>query len=327
MSGGVRARRARARRLMREVAIAFAQLMHGPRQPRASIVEQRARSVLVPADGGDLDTRDPRRRRTSSAGEAPAGQHGLPCSIHGDRRLSDEPTAPDSLPSGAAERRPRSRGLGQRPRQALRRDRGRARDRLRGRPLARSSASSGPTAPASRPRSTCSARSCDPTGGSALVAGYDVVPERDAVRRNIGLVFQDTTLDSYLTAEQNLRLHAELYGVPRETVAPRMQQVLEMVGLWERRDSLGRHLLRRHEAAPGDRPRPAALPARAVPRRADRRPRPADAQLDLELHPRAQAARGHHDLPHHPLHGRGRVLRPHRDHGPGRIIVLDTPRR
>jgi ABC-2 type transport system ATP-binding protein len=77
-----------------------------------------------------------------------------------------------------------------------------------------------------------------PTGGSALVAGHDVVAERDAVRRNIGLVFQDTTLDSYLTGEQNLRLHAELYRVPRETVGPRMRQVLEMVGLWERRTSL-----------------------------------------------------------------------------------------
>jgi ABC-2 type transport system ATP-binding protein len=77
-----------------------------------------------------------------------------------------------------------------------------------------------------------------PTGGSAVVAGHDVVRERDAVRRNIGLVFQDTTLDGYLTAEQNLRLHAELYGVPRDTVAPRMRQVAEMVGLWERRASL-----------------------------------------------------------------------------------------
>jgi len=77
-----------------------------------------------------------------------------------------------------------------------------------------------------------------PSGGEALVAGHDVVSERDAVRRNIGLVFQDTTLDSYLTAEQNLRLHAELYGVPREAVRPRMEQVMEMVGLWERRGSL-----------------------------------------------------------------------------------------
>jgi ABC-2 type transport system ATP-binding protein len=76
-----------------------------------------------------------------------------------------------------------------------------------------------------------------PSGGEATVAGFDINRERDAVRRNIGLVFQDTTLDSYLTAEQNMRLHAELYGVPRELVRPRMQQVLEMVGLWERRSS------------------------------------------------------------------------------------------
>jgi ABC-2 type transport system ATP-binding protein len=77
-----------------------------------------------------------------------------------------------------------------------------------------------------------------PSAGSALVAGHDIVGERDEVRRNIGLVFQDTTLDGYLSAEQNLRLHAELYGVPREVVYPRMRQVMEMVGLWERRESM-----------------------------------------------------------------------------------------
>src|SRR6478672_6875219 len=49
-----------------------------------------------------------------------------------------------------------------------------------------------------------------PTSGSARVAGHDIVRERDDVRRHIGLVFQDTTLDLQLTAAQNLRLHAEL---------------------------------------------------------------------------------------------------------------------
>jgi ABC-2 type transport system ATP-binding protein len=78
----------------------------------------------------------------------------------------------------------------------------------------------------------------DPTSGSARVAGYDVTKERDTVRRNIGLVFQDTTLDSYLTGEQNLRFHADLYGVPKAAFAPRQRQVLEMVGLWERRHSV-----------------------------------------------------------------------------------------
>ena len=76
-----------------------------------------------------------------------------------------------------------------------------------------------------------------PTTGSATVAGHDVVTERDDVRRNIGLVFQDPTLDGYLTGEQNLKLHAELYGVQSQLVAPRMQQVMTMVGLWDRKDS------------------------------------------------------------------------------------------
>ncbi len=77
-----------------------------------------------------------------------------------------------------------------------------------------------------------------PDGGSAHVAGHDVLRERDEVRRNIGLVFQDPTLDGYLSAEQNLRFHAELYGMPKALVPDRMRQVLEMVGLWERRKSL-----------------------------------------------------------------------------------------
>ena len=77
-----------------------------------------------------------------------------------------------------------------------------------------------------------------PTSGSARVAGHEVTSERDAVRRNIGLVFQDTTLDNYLTGTQNLKFHAALYGVPAAAVEPRMRQGLEMVGLWDRRDSV-----------------------------------------------------------------------------------------
>ena len=75
-----------------------------------------------------------------------------------------------------------------------------------------------------------------PTAGSASVAGFDVVRERDDVRRSIGLVFQDTTLDTYLTAERNLRFHAELYGVPRGVLDDRLRQVLDIVGLWDRKD-------------------------------------------------------------------------------------------
>ncbi|MEV0821456.1 ATP-binding cassette domain-containing protein [Nonomuraea rubra] len=77
----------------------------------------------------------------------------------------------------------------------------------------------------------------NPTGGGATVAGHDVVRERDQVRRNIGLVFQDPTLDGYLSAEQNLRFHAELYGVPKAAVDDRIRKVMEMVALWDRKDA------------------------------------------------------------------------------------------
>jgi ABC-2 type transport system ATP-binding protein len=77
-----------------------------------------------------------------------------------------------------------------------------------------------------------------PTSGRAEVAGYDVLEARNEVRRNIGLVFQEPTLDGYLTAEQNLRFHGELYGVPRTQLRARMDEVLRMVGLYERRADL-----------------------------------------------------------------------------------------
>ena len=59
-----------------------------------------------------------------------------------------------------------------------------------------------------------------PTSGTARVGGYDITEERDDVRRTIGLVFQDPTLDGYLTAEQNLRFHAELYSIDPASSTP-----------------------------------------------------------------------------------------------------------
>jgi ABC-2 type transport system ATP-binding protein len=75
----------------------------------------------------------------------------------------------------------------------------------------------------------------EPTGGTAAVAGLDVVRDRAAVRRRIGLVFQEPTLDGPMSGEQNLRFHGELYGVDRRTAAARREEVLRTVGLWERR--------------------------------------------------------------------------------------------
>ncbi len=75
----------------------------------------------------------------------------------------------------------------------------------------------------------------DATGGTARVAGWDVRTQRAEVRRRIGVVFQEPTVDSHLTAEQNLRFHGELYGIPRRVLRERIDNVLEMVGLADRR--------------------------------------------------------------------------------------------
>jgi ABC-2 type transport system ATP-binding protein len=74
-----------------------------------------------------------------------------------------------------------------------------------------------------------------PTSGSAKVNGYDVNTQMDQVRHSIGLVFQDTTLDNYLTAEQNLYFHAYAYNVPREVRGQRIQELMQLVDLWDRR--------------------------------------------------------------------------------------------
>ena len=78
----------------------------------------------------------------------------------------------------------------------------------------------------------------NPDGGTARVAGFDVVRERDQVRRRIGLVFQQQTLDLQLTAEQNLRFHADLYGLSRADAERRIDEVLTMVDLADRRSDV-----------------------------------------------------------------------------------------
>jgi ABC-2 type transport system ATP-binding protein len=78
----------------------------------------------------------------------------------------------------------------------------------------------------------------NPTSGTARVAGYDVVRQRDQVRRRIGLVFQQQTLDLQLSAEQNLRFHADLYGLGRADAERRIDEVLEMVALADRRSDI-----------------------------------------------------------------------------------------
>jgi ABC-2 type transport system ATP-binding protein len=70
-----------------------------------------------------------------------------------------------------------------------------------------------------------------PTSGNAKICSYDVIRQRDQVRRCIGLVFQEPALDEYLNAEQNLRFHSYAYHLPKEVREPRIAEVLALVDL------------------------------------------------------------------------------------------------
>jgi len=74
-----------------------------------------------------------------------------------------------------------------------------------------------------------------PTSGEIRLNGHDPVTEQDAVRHSFGIVFQDPSLDSQLTAYENMEIHAVLYKVPRSGRRARIEELLRLVQLWERR--------------------------------------------------------------------------------------------
>lgn len=71
----------------------------------------------------------------------------------------------------------------------------------------------------------------NPTGGSACVAGFDVVEQANEVRRNIGVALQDAAIDPLMTGAELLKLQAVLYGLPKAQHASRAGELLERVGL------------------------------------------------------------------------------------------------
>lgn len=77
-----------------------------------------------------------------------------------------------------------------------------------------------------------------PSAGTAAIAGHDCMTEPSEVRKAIGIVFQDTTLDKDLTAYENLLFHAYLYNVPKNEMKSRIHEALIFVDLYDRRDDL-----------------------------------------------------------------------------------------
>jgi ABC-2 type transport system ATP-binding protein len=102
-----------------------------------------------------------------------------------------------------------------------------------------------------------------PSSGSASIAGYDIIKEPAQVRRKVGIVFQDPTLDTVLTGRENLELHARLYGVLSDVREKRITEMLELVDLKQRSNDVTRTysggMRRRLELARGLLHRPAVL--------------------------------------------------------------------
>lgn len=94
-----------------------------------------------------------------------------------------------------------------------------------------------------------------PTSGTAKVAGYDIRAEQARVRKSIGIIFQDPSLDDRLTARENLRFHAMIYKVPGAEAKERIEEALGWMELAERGDDIVRNfsggMKRRLEIARG----------------------------------------------------------------------------
>jgi ABC-2 type transport system ATP-binding protein len=76
-----------------------------------------------------------------------------------------------------------------------------------------------------------------PTSGTALVNGFDIHDDPDSVRRSIGFVFQDPTLDTELTGRENLDFHGRLYGLKKKERQERIEEILKVVQLTDRADA------------------------------------------------------------------------------------------
>ena len=77
-----------------------------------------------------------------------------------------------------------------------------------------------------------------PTSGYAEVAGFDISKDKDDVRRNIGVVFQELALDNRLTGRENLEFHAMMYGIDKDERKKRMKEVLGLVELIDKANVL-----------------------------------------------------------------------------------------
>lgn len=76
-----------------------------------------------------------------------------------------------------------------------------------------------------------------PTSGHLFLNGHNVETEQELARQSFGIVFQDPALEEELTAYENMQIHAVLYDIPKNEQRPRIEELMRLVDLWERKDS------------------------------------------------------------------------------------------
>ncbi len=155
-----------------------------------------------------------------------------------------------------------------------------------------------------------------PSGGQATVAGYDVYTESESIKRHIGYMSQRFSLYEDLTVSENIRLYGGIYDLTDRQIRDRTDAMLSRLGFrhaagdlvrsiplgWRQKLAFSVALLHEPRIVFLDEPTSGVDPDHAPP------------VLGNDL--RSRVLR-HDRVRHDPLHGRGRVLRPHLDHGGG----------
>ena len=137
-----------------------------------------------------------------------------------------------------------------------------------------------------------------PTSGSALVVGFDVLKNPVDVRRNIGYVAQDVGVDEHGTGRENLSLYGHFYRLDGKTIKRRVAELFELVDLTGYED-------RRVSTYSGGMRKRLDIAMGLI----HRGTRPPDTGPHMGLHPKPGQGHGHNHLPDNPLHGGGRPPR------------------
>ncbi|MEI8338075.1 MAG: ATP-binding cassette domain-containing protein [bacterium] len=77
-----------------------------------------------------------------------------------------------------------------------------------------------------------------PTSGTVILDGYDVLKSPNEVRSSFGIIFQDPSLDTELTAYENMEIHAVMYGLDKLLYKKRIEELMKLVDLWDRKNDL-----------------------------------------------------------------------------------------